>query len=903
MNSLEFHDHFNDDPPAGCRRVCGGDRPFRWGARIVVALTVAMVALAHSTVAWSQKNRTAAELNVFPKTIVLDGARGSQAVIGQLVYDDEITSGVTDQIHLEIADQKIARIESGKVYPVSDGVTMLTVSVGNFSETIPVTVQNSDSDPPISFQLDVMPVFSKTGCNAGSCHGAARGKDGFRLSLFGYDAKGDYFRLTREMPGRRIDVAIPDDCLLTNKATNRVAHSGGKLFEPDSQHYAVLKRWLQEGATFDNTDVARCTSIELSPPHGLLNGTGATEQLHVMAHYSDRTQRDVTHLAVFSTTNPDAASVSQTGEITAGRRGEAFVMARFDTHTVGSEFITLPRDLEFESSDDRYSENNFIDTHVNTKLKRLRIYPSPLCTDAQFIRRVNIDLCGRLPTSAEVKNFVADRSPEKRSQLIDQLIERDEFLDIWIMKWAELLQIRASRNVDAKAALLYFQWLKEKFYRQTPLNEIVVELLSATGGTFENPPTNFYEIDRDPLKTAENVAQVFLGMRIQCAQCHNHPFDRWTMEDYYSFAAFFAKVRSKPTADPRRNIVSHGGGKEIKHPVSNKKMQPTFLGGMSPAIKGGDRRQSLADWIAAPDNPYFAKNVTNIMWAHFLGRGIVEEVDDVRISNPPVNAPLWEALADAFVKSNYDTKHMARLICNSRTYQLSSVANASNQSDLTNFSHALLRRMRAEVLLDVLAEVTNTQNQFKGLPLGARATEIADGNTTNYFLKTFGRSTRTSVCSCEVKQEPNLSQALHLLNGDTVNEKIKKGNLILKWGKQGLSAESIVRQIYMRTIAREPTAKEMVSITKLLNQAKMPIENRIEARGQSRQDDSAINESAINESLANDSPENIRPDKATVEKAAALSKSSRKQSQAAERKVLEDLFWAMLNSSEFLFNH
>lgn len=851
----------------------------RWIVRLGVVLLISALGLTCCACGWAQHTRTARELNVFPDSIVLDGTRVRQTIVGQLVHDDEITSGVTDQLRFEVADRGIAKVAAGEILPVSDGVTQVTVFYGDFSKTISVTVRNSGSDSPISFQQDVMPVFSKTGCNAGSCHGAARGKDGFRLSLFGYDAKGDYFRLTREMPGRRIDVAIPDDCLLTNKATNRVAHSGGKLFEPDSRHYAVLKRWLEEGATYDDAEVARCTSVELSPPNGLLNGPGATQQLIVMAHYSDRTQRDVTHLAYFSTTNADAANVSQDGRVTAGRRGEAFVMARFDTHTVGSEFITLPHDLEFESSDDRYPENNFIDTLVNAKLKRLRITPSPLCTDAEFIRRVNIDLCGRLPSPAEVNAFVANRSSEKRAQLIDQLIDRDEFLDIWVMKWAELLQIRSSRNVDAKAALLYFEWLKEKFYRQTPLNKIVVELLSATGDTFDNPPSNFYEVDSDPLKTAENVAQVFLGMRIQCAQCHNHPFDRWTMEDYYSFAAFFVKVRSKPTADPRRKIVSYGGGKEIKHPVSNDQMQPRFLGGPTPAVQRGDRRQLLADWIAAPDNPYFSKNVVNIMWAHFLGRGIVDEVDDVRISNPPVNAPLWEALADAFVESDYDIKQMAKLICNSRTYQLSSVANASNEGDLTNFSHALLRRMRAEVLLDVLAQVTNTQNQFKGLPLGSRATEIADGNTTNYFLKTFGRSDRTSVCSCEVKQEPNLSQALHLLNGDTVNEKIKKGKLIPRWFKQGLSVDAIVRRIYLRTIAREPTPTEMTAITPLLEQAQLP-------------------PGSENDLLQNDGPE-----KGVVGDAAVSSKPDRNQIHTAQQKVLEDLFWALLNSSEFLFNH
>lgn len=821
----------------------------------VFCLTFLCSSVRLSSTATAQSVSPPIGLRTYPQTIALDGARDSHAVIGQAIFEDGITTGVTEHLGWKIADEGVARVENGRVFPEADGVTNLTVTYKNFKKEIPITVANSQADDALSFQLDVMPVFSKTGCNAGSCHGAARGKDGFRLSLFGYDAKGDYFRLTREMLGRRIDVALPDDCLLTNKATNRVAHTGGKLFEADSEYYGVLKRWLEEGAQFDGDEVATVTSIDLLPKNGLLDGAGARQRLNVTAHYSDGTTRDVTHLAFFSTTNADVAAVSQAGTVTAGRRGEAFVMARYDTHTVGSEFITLPKGLQFEHRDDLYPESNFIDTHVNEKLKKLRIYPSQLCSDAQFIRRANIDICGQLPTVEEVEAFVADENPEKRAVLIDGLLEQDAFLDLWVMKWAELLQVRANnRTIYPKGALLYFQWLREKFYSQTPLNQIVVELMGATGSTFDNPPTNFYEVDRDPLKTAENVAQVFLGMRIQCAQCHNHPFDRWTMEDYYCFASFFAKVRVKPAADPRETIVSEGGGRETKHPVSGAVMMPKYLGGDVAEVKGKDRRIVLARWIADPENPYFAKNVANIVWAHFFGRGIVDEVDDVRISNPPVNAALWEALGQALVKSDFDLKDLVRQICNSRTYQLSTQANESNESDRTNFSHASLRRMRAEVLLDVLAQVTGTTNKFAGLQKGARATQIADGNTTNYFLKTFGRSTRQSVCSCAVKQEPNLSQALHLLNGDTVNKKIKGGNVIGNWQKSGLNKTEIVERLYLRTLARRPTDSELEAV------------------------------------LAELGTPDIDPKK-------------KGKVQAAERQRLEDLFWALLNSSEFMFNH
>ena len=820
----------------------------------LISLFVCVQCLLITSVLNAQAVSPCVELRVYPETIKLAGARDSQTVIAQAVSSDGITEGVSNELKLEIADESIATIDQLSVFPQSDGKTKLTVTYGKFIKTIPIAVSGSKSDPDLSFQLDVMPVFSKTGCNAGSCHGAARGKDGFRLSLFGYDAEGDYYRLTREMPGRRIDVALPDNCLLTNKATNRVAHSGGKLFNPDSEYYNVLKRWLEEGAKFDGEEIATVTSIDLRPRNGLLNGTGATQQLNVTAHYSDGTTRDVTHLAYFSTSNSDAVEVSPAGHITGQNRGEAFVMARFNTHTVGSDFITLPRDLTFENLESLYPHYNIIDTHVNAKLKKLRIYPSKLCSDREFIRRVSIDICGQLPTVEEVAEFVDSDDANKRSVLIDQLLDQNAFLDIWVMKWAELLQIRAGQTIDSKAAFLYFQWLREKFNQEVPLNEIVIELMSATGDTFKNPATNFYEVDRDKLKTAENVAQVFLGMRIQCAQCHNHPFDRWTMDDYYSFASFFAGVRVKPTADPRENTVSGVVGGAIKHPVSGEVMMPKFLGGDSPDVKGKDRRVVLAEWIADPENPFFAKNVANIVWAHFFGRGIVDEVDDVRISNPPVNGPLLDELGQSFVKSDYSIKQVSRLICNSRTYQLSTRANESNKSDLTNFSHAALRRMRAEVMLDVLAQVTATENKFIGLPKGARATQIADGKTTNYFLKTFGRSTRETACSCEVKQEPNLSQALHLLNGDAVHKKIKQGRLVPQWQKSGMKIEAIVRQLYLRTLARSPTKSEMKAVLETLEDWQIDSENKAEVR-------------------------------------------------KAEKTALEDLFWALLNSSEFLFNH
>ncbi len=783
----------------------------------------------------------AEKLVVFPTTIDLNSGRDSQAIVAQLLYPNGITQDVSGQVAIEISNPQLMQQVDRIFKPLSDGETIVKISIENFSIELPAKISGASVLPPISFTNDVMPVFSKSGCNAGSCHGAARGKDGFRLSLYGFDPTGDYHRLTREMLGRRVNLAVPDECLLINKATGKVPHSGGTVFQPNTEYYQTLLAWLENGAIPDEGPIPSVTGIELYPQSAVLNGADQTQQLTVRAKYSDGSDRDVTSLAYFSTNNDNSAIVSQAGLVTAKNRGEAFVMCRFDTHTVGADFIVLPKDLEFQWQ--TIPENNFIDLRINEKLRKLRIQPSELCTDAEFVRRASLDICGIAPTAETIEGFLAETSPDKRAKLVDQLLERKEFVEIWVMKWSELLQVRSSQLVSYKSALLYYEWLNSRISKEVPVNVMVKELLSAQGGTFTEPSTNFYQNEQDNLKVAENVAQVFLGMKIQCTQCHNHPFDRWTMNDYYSFAAFFAQVARKPGEDPRETIVYNQGSGETQHPVTKQPMKPKFLGGIEPDLQGRDRRQVLGEWIASPENPYFAKNLANIVWSHFFGRGIVDEVDDVRVSNPAVNAQLLEDLGSKLKEYNYDFKKLVRDICNSRTYQLSTSTNPTNESDETNFSHARLRRIRAEIMLDVISQITETKNKFAGLPLGARAVQIADGNTSSYFLTTFGRAKRETVCSCEVKMDPNLSQALHLLNGETVHSKIIEGKLIERWLSEQKTNDEILDQLFYRCLARKPTDSE---------------------RGQ------------LNAEIATN--------------------ENRQQG-------LEDAFWAILNSREFLFNH
>ncbi len=787
--------------------------------------------------------RELVKVEVFPTDVTLLHARDRQNLIVQATYNDGVTRDISAEAKYTFGNPALTKKTGNLITPVADGGTELKIEFSGQTLTVPVIVKDATKERPVSFKNDVMPIFLRTGCNTGSCHGAARGKDGFRLSLFGFDPDGDHHRITREFALRRVNLALPDESLMMLKSAGKVTHSGGKLFAEGDEEYQTMSRWLTAGAPNDPADVITPVSMEILPRQAVLEGNGAMQRMTVRATYSDGTKRDVTSLCLFLSNNDTSARIDKNGLVTAGQRGEAFVMARFATFTVGSQVIVIPKDLKYEWPN--VPENNYVDTLVFNKHKKLRLLPSGLCSDEVFLRRTFLDITGTLPTAADYDRFMADLSSGKRDTLVDELLTRKEFIEIWVMKFSELLQIRSDGNqrMSYKSTLLYFNWLNEKLAANVPMNEIVAELLSATGGTFSNPASNYYQVEQDTLKISENVAQVFMGMRMQCAQCHNHPFDRWTMNDYYSFAAFFSQVGRKNAEDPREKIIFNSGGGDVRHPVGNRVMQPKFLGDEVPDVKGKDRRKVLAEWLASPKNPYFARNLVNLVWAHFLGRGIIEPVDDVRISNPAVNPELLAELARRFTECNYDFKKLVADICKSRVYQLSTQPNESNELDTTNYSHAHVRRIRAEVLLDIISQVTDTKNKFKGLPLGARAVQIADGNVNTYFLTTFGRAKRDTVCSCEVVMEPNLSQALHLLLGDTLNTRVPQGAVVAKSLKDGKTPEQVIEDLYVRSVTRRPTPAELKDLT-----AKIA-------------------------------------------------------TQPNKQQALEDLFWALLNAKEFVFNH
>jgi hypothetical protein len=806
-------------------------------------MRLAISALLCTCAAASAALETQNPFEVFPSDVNLKFQRDRQSVVVRFTEANGVHRDVTADAKFSVADPTKAKVENGVVVPLADGDTKVKIEWNGKTAEVPVKVEAAATDTPISFRLDVMPIFMKAGCNAGGCHGSARGKDGFRLSLFGYDPEGDHFRLTREMAGRRINLALPEDSMLITKNIGEAPHTGGKLFTKDSELAQTLIRWLEAGAPNDDANkVATCTSIEILPKSLLLESPGQKFKVSVRAHYSDGTDRDVSSLALFLTSNEGSAKIDKDGTITTGQRGEAFVMARFATHTVGSQVIVIPKDLKYEWP--QIEERNFVDQFVDQKLRNLRMTPSEVCNDETFLRRAHIDIIGVLPTSDEVVKFTADADPQKRVKKIDELLARPEFVDIWALKWSELLQIRTGQNQNGgyKTTLTYYNWLHNQLQKNVPINQIARTLVAANGSILENPAANYYNLETDPLKLAEDTAQAFFGIRVQCAQCHNHPFDRWTMEDYRGFVAFFTQIARKNGEDPRERIVFNSGGGESTHPVGGRVIPPKFLGGEQPDCKGKDRRQVLADWIASPENPYFPRHIANLIWAQYMGRGIVEPVDDVRISNPASNPELLDALAKKIIEYNYDLRRIVREICTSRSYQLTTRPNESNQLDERNFAHATIRRMRSEVLLDCINQVAETHDKYRGLPMSARAVEIADGKTSNYFLTTFGRKDREGICSRE-EVGPTLSQALHLLNGDTVEGKIQQGGVVKKLMDANKTPREIVQDLYLRTFSREPSEDELVK---------------------------------------------LEPHWGVTEE---------------QPKVYSDIFWALLNAKEFLFNH
>ena len=621
-----------------------------------------------------------------------------------------------------------------------------------------------------NFENDISPLLTRHGCNASQCHGKAEGQNGFKLSVFGYDALADFRALTVESKGRRASPAAPEQSLFLAKASGAVPHQGGARVPAGSPDYETIRAWLAAGASFGSTNDARVVRVEMEPRERIL-APGSKLQLRVNATYSDGRMADVTRFCVFQSNNDSLAKVDEHGVVGIGSLpGQTSVMARYLAE-VTSFLAIVPRPGK-PVGDAGFAEFNFIDRHVNAHLKKLNLRPSEVCDDATFLRRASLDIIGTLPTADEARRFLADKASDKRAQLVESLLKRPEFADFWALKWADLLRVDRQK-LGQRDAYAYYRWIRDQFAANRPLDQFARALLTAEGPLDDAPAGHFYKVVTRPGDMANAVSQVFLGIRLACAECHHHPFDRWSQTDYYGMSGLFAQVSIRKGALGETLLAE--GNPATKHPRTGENVPPHALDA-EPSKDTGDRRRALAEWFTAPENPWFARNLANRLAAHFLGRGVIEPVDDVRATNPPGNPALLDALARVVTDSRFDLKQFIRTLAASRTYQLSATPNDTNAQDEQNYSRALFKRLPAEVLFDAVCQVTGVPEKFDGVPSGTRAIQLWDSQTQHYFLKLFGRPVRVTACECERNSEASIAQVLHLLNSPNLQSKLSHAN-------------------------------------------------------------------------------------------------------------------------------
>ena len=664
----------------------------------------------------------------------------------------------------------------------------------------------------VSFVKDVEPILNKVGCTQGTCHGSAKGKNGFKLSLRGYDPDFDYRSLIHDLSGRRFNRVDPARSLMLLKPTGQVPHGGGTRFDVGTPYYNTILQWIAEGTEFGDPVAAQIAKLEVQPPEIMADKPGPKQQLTVIAHYADGATRTVTSEAIFSSNTPTIADVNDAGLVATQRTGEAAMLVRYEGKLAVINVTVLTEKQGFRWPG--FPENNFIDRYIAAKLQRVKVLPSELATDAEFLRRVSFDLTGQPPRVEEVSAFLADKTETraKRSRKIDELLARPEFVDHWAVKWSDLLQVNRNRLGD-KGMWTFREWIRESIASNKPYDRMVRELITARGSTYQNPPANFFRFTRDPKVEMETTTQLFLGVRMVCAQCHDHPFEKWTQNQYFQLTAFFAGVALKDGMDSNEEIVYEKREEaEIHHPKDNRVVHAKFLfGGENIKPEEQHLREALADWLTSPQNELFGKSMANRIWSYFFGRGIIEPVDDIRASNPPVNPQLLDALTQDFVSHGYDLRRLIRTIVNSRTYQLSFRSNDWNQADEINFSHAQPRRLTAEELFDTVYMATGSKAFFKELPRNLTAEQFPDPNVgLGGFLDLFGRPERQTSCECERRSDVNLVQALNLVNGSTIADAIADENgRIAKLVLAGKSDRELIEELYLATLGRAPAGKEL----------------------------------------------------------------------------------------------
>jgi hypothetical protein len=757
-------------------------------------------------------------VTIGPEGPPLVGRRATRQLIVTGRYADGSVCDLTRALSWTSLDPAVASVsDRGQVVPRKSGTATIVARHGSVEVKTSVKVERIDQPAPVSFRRDVIPAFSQAGCNTGACHGTPTGKGGFRLSLRGYLPDQDFLTLSREVGGRRINLLAAESSLLLRKPLGEIPHEGGIRLRRASKSLEFLRDWIKEGAKDDPAAPAP-VKLEILPESRVLSARAKEQQVVVLLHLADGTTRDVTPICYYDTSSPEIAEVDADAYVHFKTRGEVAVIAHYLNLVANIRLTHLVDVPGFKLAE--VPQGNLVDRAVFSKLNRMRISPSVLCSDQEFIRRVYLDTLGLLPTPQEVHDFVSLGASDRRQQVIARLLERPEFHDFWALKFADILRSNG-RLIQPKGAYVFHRWIRAALERNMPMDEFVRSLLTTSGSTFSNPAANYYRISRDPESSVETTAQLFLGVRIQCAKCHNHPFERWTQDDYYGFAAFFSQVGRKKGNQVEEEIVYSTHAGDVRQPRTGKVMKPKALGGPVLEEAKSDRRLRLASWLTSADNPFFARSLVNRVWFHLIGRGIVEPVDDFRDSNPASNDELLEGLSALFVKSGYNLKELIRTILASRTYQLSTRTSELNAGDNLYFSHAATKLLPAEVLLDAISTVTGTTTSFAGLPKGSRATQIPDGKMDNPFLKTFGRPARELACECERESDSNLSQALQLIGGATVNGKLHDDNgRMAQLAKSGLSTEAITRELYMIALSREPTGAELAAASRHLKAGK-----------------------------------------------------------------------------------
>ncbi len=801
------------------------------------------------------------KIEFLSQSITLSGPNAKQRLVVEGTFSDGHQEDLTAKAKIVSADPAIVRLnDEGFAMPVNDGKTMLRASVGAAQASVPVEVRGAAAPFEWSFRNHVLPVMTKMGCNSGACHGALAGKGGFKLTLRGYDPELDYMTLTRGALARRTVRLQPAHSLILLKPTLTVAHGGGRRFPVESPEYKVVSEWIAAGLPSPREEDPRIKNLEVAPREASL-APGAEQQILVTARFSDGHSEDVTRWTKYSSGDESVASVDDSGRVKMRGRGEAAITVYY-LGLVSFARLRVPFPATLGPQTFRTAKlNNTIDKLVLKKLEQLRIPPSGQATDAEFLRRAYLDAAGILPTPSESEAFLADKSPDKRARLIDRLLERPDFVDYWSYKWSDLLLV-SSRRLSKADMWTYYDWIRINVAENKPWDRFVREIITASGSARENGAVNYYLIHREPIDIVENTTQAFLGTSITCARCHNHPLEKWTQMDYYGMLNQFSRVRIKTASQMRRgdvfedaSVYSSTTG-EINHPRLGRPLPPKPLD--APALdlnSKEDRRAHYADWLTSPQNPYFARAVVNRVWKNFMGRGLVEAVDDLRATNPPTNGELFDTVVADFTASGFDVKKLIRTIMASATYQASSRPNEHNAQDDKYFSHYILRRLPAEVLLDTLSQITQSPEKFVGFPAGVRAMQLPDAQVDSYFLAAFGRPPRLQTRESDRTAEPSITQALHAINGETLNAKLRSPDgTVAMLSKLGLSDERTVEYLFLAAFSRYPSEDERRLMTSALRAAR-----------------------------------EAKPTGATADDPYRL--------------ALEDMLWAMLTSKEFVFNH